>query len=418
MNYLNQISNNSDLQYHFDPVKQNLINKTNNSIVTIFPEPSAERLDENGRTVNFYPEFFDWIPLDHSNISRNFNYDLFENKKVDPEYGEINYPAVESFIGEFLKFFYTIPEREQIALRKFNHFRWNVFKVISQNSPATDLAISNPTLFFLTKHEIFSPFIPDTWDYNQFRSNDRNLFYLKQKELADKLFLPKSETTVKLLRKIDSKTLGPTSRIDILNLFKNPKALKLAKHMRSIDGGILAILAHKKLSVYLTSKYIQELSSEVNISYSQELHLLNDTTDMAGKLNRNILKDSFISIKQIRELHDDLIFQLGRLKESNFENGILPPPPLPGTSYIIPLTTPQAIIREGRNQENCVVTYIKKVITGDCYLYKVLRPERATLSLERNGANWEIGELKTKFNKKPSTETYLKVKLWFERILN
>jgi hypothetical protein len=95
-----------------------------------------------------------------------------------------------------------------------------------------------------------------------------------------------------------------------------------------------------------------------------------------------------------------------------------PPPPFPGTDTIRPLTTPAELIEEGDLQHNCVgnrVTYEPYVRRGLCYIYRVLAPERATLSMiSRGTVSWSIGELKTARNHTVSRETWRVVREWLD----
>ncbi|NIP98238.1 MAG: hypothetical protein GWO24_34440, partial [Akkermansiaceae bacterium] len=71
-----------------------------------------------------------------------------------------------------------------------------------------------------------------------------------------------------------------------------------------------------------------------------------------------------------------------------------------------PLTTRSQLRAEGRAQSNCVASYSRRVKNGALYVYRVLWPERCTLSLvkRRNGL-WVLGELKTAHNSRASAKT-------------
>ena len=67
-----------------------------------------------------------------------------------------------------------------------------------------------------------------------------------------------------------------------------------------------------------------------------------------------------------------------------------------------------ALLKEGQQQHNCVGGYIERVRSGRCYIYRVLQPERATLSIIKEASGeWDVGELLSSCNKKvrPRTET-------------
>jgi hypothetical protein len=88
---------------------------------------------------------------------------------------------------------------------------------------------------------------------------------------------------------------------------------------------------------------------------------------------------------------------------------------VPGTAHIVPLRAPQALVEEGRKQHNCVAGYAERVAGGDTYIYRVLAPQRATLSLVRwPGGGWQIGELLQVGNQPVSAATRRLVQGWLD----
>jgi len=95
-------------------------------------------------------------------------------------------------------------------------------------------------------------------------------------------------------------------------------------------------------------------------------------------------------------------------KESaRFEN-----PPITPTDTIQALRTPDELRAEGKQQHNCVGTYCSKIHDGNNYIYRVLAPERATLSIVKGPGGWRIEELKTACNMVAKEATYRAVKDW------
>lgn len=93
-------------------------------------------------------------------------------------------------------------------------------------------------------------------------------------------------------------------------------------------------------------------------------------------------------------------------------------PPIPGIpGKIEPITSPAGLVDEGEEQGNCVASYAARVRDGRTFIYRVLVPQRATLSIVRDGIgpDWEIGELETKFNTEASEETEVFVQAWLDR---
>jgi len=109
-------------------------------------------------------------------------------------------------------------------------------------------------------------------------------------------------------------------------------------------------------------------------------------------------------------LQDFVRLPSGRLKCYGF-----PKPPVPGTDTIIPLMTSEELVKEGREQRNCVRLYARLVAAGEICIYRVLAPERATLSIVPAGdGSWRRRELRAAANADVSDETRATVDQWLE----
>jgi hypothetical protein len=94
-----------------------------------------------------------------------------------------------------------------------------------------------------------------------------------------------------------------------------------------------------------------------------------------------------------------------------------PPPPVPGTKDIIPLTSTEQLQDEGWAQGNCVATYQWRVLAGDTYIYKIMAPERATLAIVRGADGcWYRAELNGDGNCKVKPATERLVDMWLEGV--
>ena len=93
-----------------------------------------------------------------------------------------------------------------------------------------------------------------------------------------------------------------------------------------------------------------------------------------------------------------------------------PRPPIPGTEDIIPLSNSEQLMEEGRNQVHCAPVYATLIRGGGIYIYKVLAPERATLSITKGaGGCWRIREIRGKNNAAVQPETVRHVQAWLDR---
>lgn len=130
------------------------------------------------------------------------------------------------------------------------------------------------------------------------------------------------------------------------------------------------------------------------------------------------LFDSFTrcaSVHTMERMCDRAEMQLNKIIRSR--NNIEISPPFEGTATIIPLTSGQALEEEGADMQHCVGGYAEKMFEGRCYVYKVLAPQRATLSLYRQDGAWQLGELRGVHNADVDEQTHQYVQQWFTATL-
>jgi len=107
--------------------------------------------------------------------------------------------------------------------------------------------------------------------------------------------------------------------------------------------------------------------------------------------------------------------QAGQLKRIALEGwAVFPPPPVAASQDIVPITTPNELFEEGEKQHHCVTDYEEKVAVRRMYFYRLLQPERATISLRRRGSNWLLDQVKLAHNAAPQPETIETVVAWLE----
>jgi len=89
---------------------------------------------------------------------------------------------------------------------------------------------------------------------------------------------------------------------------------------------------------------------------------------------------------------------------------------VPETDDILAITSEAELDKEGRAQNNCVGGYAFVVKTGGYYVYRVLKPQRATLAIIRGPDGcWRRGDLKLHANAAPHPSTARHVDHWLSR---
>ncbi|MBF0353511.1 MAG: PcfJ domain-containing protein [SAR324 cluster bacterium] len=90
-----------------------------------------------------------------------------------------------------------------------------------------------------------------------------------------------------------------------------------------------------------------------------------------------------------------------------------PPSPLPGIETIVQIRSHSDLIAEGKEMQHCVAIYAELVYKRQCYIYRVLHPERGTLELIiNNKGKPEIANFSLYRNASPSKNSWEKVQEW------
>jgi hypothetical protein len=98
---------------------------------------------------------------------------------------------------------------------------------------------------------------------------------------------------------------------------------------------------------------------------------------------------------------------------AKFGTPLFPPAPDLDSCEILPITNIEELVSESLEMHNCLLEYEEALMNGHCYLYKVVKPERATLEVCSEGKSLLLCQLKTIDNGEPSGKTYQAV----ERLL-
>lgn len=127
----------------------------------------------------------------------------------------------------------------------------------------------------------------------------------------------------------------------------------------------------------------------------------------------------------VEHLHDRWVAQLNLCLAEQYEQEVqkrsaragegrtlLPPPPIPGNADITPVLSWEGLMAEGAIMRHCVASYRHQVQSGQSYIYRVLRPQRATLEINGREQNLYIAQLTLSHNRTPSVETRQAVNAW------
>lgn len=343
-----------------------------------------------------------------------------EFKEGDPYHRILVPPGINAGVNrEALNAFADLVSPQVFRIvSPFASHQWMLMKLLALNPYSLDLAVSNPILAYCLANNF------------QFRKIHRldaaweqaNMYTRrKQKLILHWLGFPSTGIVVKLMKKINTSEMS----VALLRLLRvaleadNP-TLRLLSHYPSITPGMLGLLRPKIIHL-VTAQLVSDVADD------QQECLYPHTADrltriqLMEKAGSDIIRiPPFQSIRSVREFNDRIETEfrdrMQKLHQIQIEQEeLLGTPPLEGTDNIVPISTISGLLAEGKEMRNCVASYIHKIKNGEIYIYKVLSPERATMSIsQRFDGSWYYVELKLKRNKAVSWKTQTEVNAWLK----
>ncbi len=310
----------------------------------------------------------------------------------------------------FREFFSTFPPEIPARLKDFTSRQWHLAALAARCPGALDLLASNPALAYC----LASNWVFHTPAVQQPLRAARALVRRRQRDLSGWLGFPATEAVVRVLRKIPPECCEISSLLYLRSALALPRVLQTLSHLPRVDSTILRIVGDPRLFPLTSFNLLVELSasSPSPSLISRQVKLLHDIVEIVGMLNQPVNSEPFRTLPHLRHRHDDLSTRIRQKVPAQLLSLKFPPPPIPGTATVVPITTPQMLLEEAAQQINCVVGYSKCVARGESYLYRVLSPERATLAVERTPNGWRLSEVALARNARPSLPTLLAAKAW------
>lgn len=121
----------------------------------------------------------------------------------------------------------------------------------------------------------------------------------------------------------------------------------------------------------------------------------------------------------VRRLHDRWTARLNQ-RQAQLVDGRthFPQPPIPGNEQIHPIETLEDLRAEGRLMHHCVAVYEAPIVRRECYIYRMLEPERATVELRIMANSVQVGQVRLAYNVDPEAQTLEAIKAWLLSALN
>lgn len=312
-----------------------------------------------------------------------------------------------------------IPAEVRAAIAPFQYRQWPLLRLADACPRSVDLARSNPALAWalaewprFRRAKTDDPFGPP-----------KSLVASRQRDVAAWLGFPRTESAVRLLRKIPPADCAKAPIAALRALLREGQRAEPLRHFPELPAIVLLAATAPRVGAHLTPACLQEIA-DAAASWSRQKHsgrdrfdhparLLHDTVHLAKELADVPAPGEIRSLGALHRFHDHLTHEL-RFRRQFAEDFELPAPPIPGAEGIEPLATARAVFVEGEELRHCLVSYLQRMEYRGYYAYRVTRHGRATVGIQRTrDGSWQIDQIRGRCNSRPPRALRDSVTAWF-----
>lgn len=315
-------------------------------------------------------------------------------------------------VEAFRAFYEQIPGEVREAVAPFPERHYSLVSFCARCPGALDLLHSTPALALM---------LANCWCFGRkvkqpLRSARALLRKTQREQLAWLGLARPGKSAIRVLRKLPTALCTVELLLYLRDALNNEEACKRMAHLPRLNRGAVFFLSDPRLLSRVTHHFLAEVAQ-----MSREEKRPHLGHDMRQWLDLFLPDDAaapglrFNSVHDFQQHYADVL-TLQRFR--GLDHLEFPPPPVPGTPEIVPITTPLGLLREGQEQHHCIASYAPTVARGRGYAYEIhMAGERATLFVEpdpRNRRRWFLAECHGFANAAVSAQLYGKILDWLE----
>lgn len=308
------------------------------------------------------------------------------------------------------KFQYTFDEEYVNFVSVFKKYQSSLL-VLTFGRPAVySFTMQNPVLFWLCCHKFVVGAIS--------KDEVAHLATMKRREVLS-LVAGKSEARyLKLLAKLKLKNWDGAEFRLLVRMLQTPLFVEAFQHWRAVSIEAVKVLdrypflANSKILQRYSDSSAEVVISDIPVNFKDVYF---DTVELGkhiGLKHSQSIVDACECVEAVRSLHDSWSAVLNRKVEYLSHDEILPEPPLSGNQWIIPLHSVNEILREASEMKHCLASYIDKLRVGKSFIYRVIRPQRATCEIVLRSGLYEISQISLYKNNPANEQTWESVASW------
>lgn len=286
---------------------------------------------------------------------------------------------------------------------------WHMYSMLFRCPGAVELSRTNQGLAYaLANHWVFTGKRPQ-----QAMRVIRRLLRRPRRQIAAYLGFPEREVSVRLLGKIHGRDLDLSRLLWLRMAVGKPKMARALSHLPWLKAGVLEALGDEQSAELCSAKLLLQLAAMSEGRGVWAGQQVAGVLACARALDEPLPR--LVGVDQTRRLFDAALGSLTDHRPPR--DRPLGPAPVPGIAgKIEPLDSTLEVYAEGIEQENCLATarFRLDCARGRQYIYRVLAPERCTVSLRRarSAAGWVLDDFKAAHNRPPSKGATDTVRAW------
>ena len=390
----------SSARFAFEEHGGRLYRMTDSDVIVMLPWPMMKAFRKrrpNGTYASCVPPFA--IPPDLPDSAARPDNPADPATPGQPDIGYEGLAEIRLFCQQI-----PAPVRQTVSLFRERH--WQLLAWLAgSGSVGEQLLAANPSLAFAVAcgAEMTVRETPTRFLEKQFL-----MAYRSQVDLLGRLGFPSTERARRILRKIAPQAVTLARLRRLREWLRDAALSERLAHTPILNDAVLTLVetgAHAATS----NATLQQVARENLDDATDIARRLADAVRLWGLVRPTTPLPHFTSVERIREVYAELHADAAKARR---EPHLFPPTPVAGNESILPIRSMAMLLEEGRLQSNCVATYAEAIRRGHTVVYRVLSPERCTLSIRWRRGQWVIGELKRSANRSASFETYMAVNRW------
>ena len=248
------------------------------------------------------------------------------------------------------------------------------------------------------------------------------LLTFRRADILNAAGLPGSRSLARLVGRLKLAPMMPWELDDVRRALQQPDFLDLLRHHPAIHLNHLRLLLRVRRPLWPGMLcLVNEHTQAADLTWT--CRMIRDTLNLAGGNEQVFAQVN--SREALQDQHDRFIDRFNRQNHRNSEekrlelaqeleeeHGEYPQPPIAPVEGIEPLSSWLELLEEGATMRHCVGSYDMAVAWGEVFIYRMISPERLTISLEYRNNAWVVGEVRASCNANPSTEALERVRRW------